>query len=703
MKTTYHWLREYCPVDWPPEDLARRLSMAGCLVEEVEPVGDDYVFAVEVTTNRPDLLGTLGLAREASALSGQALRLPPADPPCGTDHVAALAAVEVLDAETCPRYTARLIRGVKVGPSPEWLRRRLEAVGIRCINNVVDVTNYVLFECGQPLHAFDFDKLRRRRIVVRRAVEGERMVAIDGTECRLDPSMLVIADGERPVAIAGIMGGLDTEISESTRDVLLESAQFDPRSIRHTSRALGLASDSSYRFERGVDPVQVEWASRRAARLIQEVAGGVVCQGVLDVWPRPYEPATVALRFSRMRKVLGTDIPDEAARAILERLGFEPLPEIEPDRLVVAVPPFRAADVGREIDLIEEVIRIYGYDRIPEKAALPIRVGQVTAFEKVQDAARRTLTALRFQEVVTNSFCDERSARLVSPWTEAEALAFQNTIRRHENRLRVSLMPGLLGVKRTNLARGVARGSLFEISRVFLPGGSAATLPERRVAGGATEGPPPDGSGKRPRGSSDRLPEERHVLALLVDEDMAELKGAVEELLARLGLLEEARFEPAEPGFFEEGRSGRVLLGGSLLAVLGQVAREVSRQYDLSRPVCMAEVDFDRLVRCARLERRFRRLPAYPAAVRDLSVVVDEAVTWARIQACIRDLRLPLLEEVVFFDVFRGGQVPRGKKSISFSLVFRSPERTLTSEEVEEARQRCIRALAEGVGARLRA
>ncbi len=680
MKTTYNWLREYCDFNLSPHELAHRLSMAGCLVEEVQSLDDDHALSAEVTTNRPDLLGAIGIAREICALTGANLRFPPVEFRCSNEHVAALASVDVREAELCPRYTARVVRGLKVGPSPEWLRRRLEAIGVRCVNNVVDVTNYVLFECGQPLHAFDFNKLRNRRIVVRRAEEGELMVAIDGTECRLGSSTLVIADEARPVAIAGIMGGLQTEISDATRDVLLESAQFDNRCIRRTSRSLGLASDSSYRFERGVDPVQVEWASRRAARLIQEVAGGIVCEGILDFWPQPYEAATVTLRVSRMNEVLGTDIPGEVARGILERLGFEALPAIEEDKVVVAVPPFRAGDVSREIDLIEEVIRIYGYDRIPEKGGLPIRVGQVSMFERVSDLARRRLTGLRFHEVVTNSFCDEASARLVSPWTDAEALTVQNTIRRDENRLRVSLLPGLLAVKRTNTARGVPRSPLFEISRVFLPG----------AADGA------EGSSEN-RG----LPEERRVLALLEDEDLLGLKGALEDLSAAAGVAERMRFEAAEAGFFTEGRSGRIILDGAQFGVLGEVSRAIMQEYDLPRPVCMAEIDFDLLVRSAQLDRSYSRVPVHPSAVRDLSIVVDESMPWAHIEECVRRLELSILERMDFFDVFRGKQVPSGKKSIAFSLVFRSPDRTLTSEEVEEARQSCIKALA-AIGAELR-
>ena len=681
MRTTYNWLREYCPCELPVEELAHRLSMSGCLIEELEPAGDDTVMVAEITANRPDLLGMIGIAREVSALTGVPLRLPQVAFECGAETVASAASVEVRDPDLCPRYTARLVRDLRVGPSPDWLKARLEAVGVRPINNVVDVTNYVLFECGQPLHAFDFARLRGGKIIVRRAEDGECMMSIDETKCKLDTTMLVIADVDRSVAVAGIMGGLVTEISAATTDVLLESAQFENTNIRRTSRALGLASDSSYRFERGVDPVQTEWASRRAARLLQQVAGGTICEGVVDVWAEPYRTRTVALRPERMARVLGTPVPEDEARAILERLGFELQPETADGRIVVSVPPFRGQDVTREIDLIEEVIRIHGYDKIPEKGTLPITVGVARPAERVESLVRNTLVGLGFHEALTNTFCGEATARLISPWTDEEAVVVQNTVRRDENRLRVSLLPGLLTAKQTNVAHGVAQSPLFEISRVFLP------KPLR------TSGEP---------SRDDVLPEERQVVGILDEGDLLQLKGALARLLEAAGIETPASFEPAGTAFFEEGLSAKITLGGEPFGVIGQVSRAVTDRYDLPRSPCMAEVDFDLTVRKAVLNRPYSRIPAYPAAVRDLSVIVAEAVPWARIEESLRALEILILERIEFFDLFRGKQVPAGKKSIALSLTFRATDRTLTSAEVEEARQACIGALRE-IGAELRA
>ena len=679
MKTTINWLKEYCDFDLAPEDLAHRLAMAGCLVEEVTPVGDDVMLFADVTSNRPDHLGAIGIARDICALTGSALRLPPVTFETGGERVAEVASVEVEDPDLCPRYTARLIRGVTIGPSPAWLRKRLDAIGVRSINNVVDVTNYVLFECGQPMHAFDFAKLGGGRIVVRRARRGETLISIDETECRLTPEMLIIADAERPVAVAGIMGGLHTEIGAATTEVLLESAEFEKTCNRRTSRALQVASDSSYRFERGVDPVQVEWASRRGARLIQEVAGGVICAGVIDAQARPYTPQRVTLRVSRLHKVLGTDIAGDVAAGILERLGFEGVAR-SGDEISVSVPPFRANDVSREIDLIEEVIRIHGYEKIPERATITICASAVSKGERVEERAREALVGLGYHETMTNTFCTRATAEVVSPWTGGEAITVQNTVRREENRLRVSILPELLRVKSANVAHGVRRSPFFEISRVYLPRAE-------RAGGEPTR--------------DDALPVEKLVLAVLGEGDLPALKGGIEALLCRLGVAGGVRFEPAECGFFESGRVADILLGDRLLGIIGEVDRGIAERHDLSRAPCMAELDFDLLTEAADLEGQYARLPAYPAAVRDLAVVVAESVTWAQIEQAVRKSELPHLERIEFFDIFRGRQVPRGKKSIAFSLTFRAPDRTLLREEVEEARRRCIASL-EALGGELR-
>ncbi len=682
--------------------------MSGTLVEEIHNLGDDALLVAEITSNRPDLLGILGIAREVSALTGAPLRIPEAGFACGEEKVASASSVQVLDPALCPRYTARLVRGVKIAPSPDWLRRRLEAIGLRCINNVVDVTNYVMFECGQPLHAFDFDKLRGGRIVVRRAAEGETMVSIDGAQCKLNPAMLVIADAERPVAVAGIMGGLDTEISDGTVNVLLESAQFENTQIRRTSRALALASDSSYRFERGVDPVQTEWASRRALHLIQKVAGGTAAEGLLDAWAAPYQPKAVTLRFARMNRVLGAAVAPDIARAILERLGFAPAPGTDAGlpaegvglpaaagRVTVQVPAFRAVDVYREIDLIEEVIRIYGYDKIPESGTLPVTVGRVSRGERLcrprpPNAARPGI--LRGDD----EFLLRRGVRAASsrPGRPPSRSPFRTRS----------------GATRTGCAYRCCRACWRSSARTSRTASrnrrssrsakSSSRSRRARRAGRAGRRAPrgADGAGA-PRGRRPLASERRHRVV------PGRRRRALEALLRAGGrpvLRRKAQprksFSPAPPAGKPTPPAGkRTRCWGSWAKSAPPSASDTTSRIRRARrnwiSTCSSAPP--------RLDRAYSKLAAHPAAVRDLAVVVDESVPWARIEGAIRDLRIPILESIEFFDIFRGKQVPAGKKSIAFSLTFRAADRTLTSDEVEAARQSCIRSLA-ALGAALR-
>lgn len=386
------------------------------------------------------------------------------------------------------------------------------------------------------------------------------------------------------------------------------------------------------------------------------------------------------MRMARLKHVLGTDVPEDEARRILAALGFEPQPESGQGRIVVGIPPFRAQDVSREIDLIEEVIRVHGYDKIPETCTLQAVTGSTDKMEGVEAVARETLVGLGFYEAMTNTFCDEKTASLVSPWTDNEALQFANAVRRDENRLRVSLMPGLLSVKRTNIAHGVPRSPLFEISRVFLPKQQGGRLDSSEDAA---------------------RPEERVVLAMLTEDGLLNLKGMVETLLRAVCVTDGVAFEQAPCAVFTDDRSARITLNGKTLGVIGEVRRETADAFDLPRPPCMVELDFALLTKSANLEKTYTRLPAQPAAVRDLAVIVDEALPWAKIDTALRALKLPILETIEFFDVFRGKQVPKGRKSVALSLTFRAADRTLTSEEVEAARQDCIAAL-EKLGGELR-
>jgi len=386
MKISCNWLKDYCKHDLSAEKLAEGLTNAGLVVDTINPVEDDFCLEVEVTSNRPDCLGFVGVAREVATIVHGKLDIPDVDYDTTDENINDITSVTIEDNELCRRYTARVIKDVKIGPSPEWLQRKISSIGLRPVNNIVDITNYVLMESGQPLHAFDFDKLSENRIVVRKAKKNETMEAIDGSKCVLSDEMLVIADSQKPVAIAGIMGGKETEVSGTTTNILLESAFFDPRSVRRASRKLSLMSDSSYRFERRVDPECVDWASRRATKMILEIAGGQAVEGVIDQNHLEDNKVSVSLKMSRLNGLLGLQIEKDTAKVILENLQFKINSETE-DGFSVDVPSFRG-DVYREVDLIEEVARIHGYDKIPVKNSIGVKLSQDNRFDKITEKTK---------------------------------------------------------------------------------------------------------------------------------------------------------------------------------------------------------------------------------------------------------------------------------------------------------------------------
>ena len=468
MIVSWEWLGDYVALDVPLEDLLGRLSMAGLNIESQKSVGDDRAIDVEVTSNRPDCLGHLGVAREAAVLFGRALKVPEAKPKSSAAKTADVASVAVECPELCPHYLARVIRGVKIGPSPAWLRKRLETIGVASINNVVDVTNYVLMECGQPLHAFDFDALHGRRIVVRNARPGEKFVAINQRAYDLQPAMCVIADADRPVALGGVMGGLETEIGPAAKNVLIEAASFKPLSIRNTARKLALQSDSSYRFERGVDSAQLDWASRRCCQLILELAGGELLSEPIEAGvPIKRSASPIALRFSRIPQILGIDVPPGKAVEILAALGIEPTGPPSDGRCEFMPPSWRR-DISREIDLIEEVAQIHGYDQIPQDVSVPLVKSAKTPLDRVAESVRSVLTSAGFFEAVTMSFVSEDTAKVFEPRGLLPRLTVDHSSRKHENVLRQSLIPSLLLSKQINQRHGNFNAELFEIAKVYL-------------------------------------------------------------------------------------------------------------------------------------------------------------------------------------------------------------------------------------------
>ena len=670
MKISLNWLTDYVDVSLPTAELAEVFKRIGLPVEETIETDTDIVLDLEVTSNRGDCLGHLGVARELAAATGKPFK-PPQIGDLPTDSRASeLTRIDVLDADLCPRYTARVIRGVKVGPSPAWMVERLEAVGMRSINNVVDATNYVLMEYSQPLHSFDYDKLDENRIVVRRATGGEMMVSIDETKCELDDSMLVIADARKPVAIAGVMGGLNTEVAESTVNVLIESAQFDPLSVRRTSRKLQLMSDSNYRFERGVDPVAIDEASLRACQLIVASGGGKVAEGLVDVWARPHTPAKVAMRPKRCDAVLGIEIPPGRQEEILAGLGLAPVRA--DDGFVCTIPSYRA-DLSREIDLIEEVGRIHGYDKIPVGARVTHAVVPDTPATRIRRLAGETLAMAGFDEAVTFTFVDDAEAELFG---HARHVAVDKLTRKTTNVLRPTLLPSLLAAGKTNQDVGNDEVCLFEIAACF-----------------------PAAEGER----QGKLPDEYTELAMVSTDDLPELRGALETLVQRLAPQASLTVSPHAHPHLAEGRGATVLLDGKAIGAIGQISEKIQHHYGLERPIAAAAVRFQPLIDAAQLVRTYEPLPRFPSVRRDLSIIVDEPVTWQQFSEAIAGIDQPLRQVLDYVTTYRGKPVPAGRKSVTVALEYRAADRTLRGEEVDSQVEEILAALRKDFSAELRA
>lgn len=642
----------------------------------------DVVLEVAVTPNRPDCLSVLGLAREVAALLRRPLRLPPTEVAEAETPIETVAKVTILDPVYCPRYAARLVEGVTVRPSPFWLRRRLMVSGIRAINNLVDVTNYVLLEQGQPLHAFDFDRLHGGEIVVRRPRAGEEsFVTLDGQERKLTPETLLICDGQEPVALAGVMGGLESEVRPETRRVLIESAYFLPAAIRRTSKRLGLSTEASYRFERGVDPEGVIRALERAARLMAELGGGRVLKGRLDEYPAPIVRPRVALRLSRANQVLGTDFSRREVEEALTALHL-PVVALDEEHLVVQVPSHRG-DLEREIDLIEEVARLQGYEAIP--VTLPGGSGAVSAAPpevRTREELRRLLVGMGFCEAVTYSFQSERLYGLMA--AGAPPLKLANPLSEEQAVMRASLLPGLLEAAQRNLQRLAQGVRLFEIAPGFEPQPGEELPKERLYVGGVLAGA--------------REEESWHGQGGTVD--FFDAKGVVENLLEGLGITE-AEFSPQGlPPYL--GYGARVQVGKNELGFLGEPTPEILEALDLEAPVLVFQLEVAALARVAQPFPLYTPLPRYPAVYRDVALVLDASVPAAVVTEALYRRGAPWLVEARLFDVYTGEQIPPGKRSLAFHLVYRDPNRTLTDEAVDRHHQKLVAALARELGAELR-
>jgi phenylalanyl-tRNA synthetase beta chain len=701
MKALYNWAKEFVDVAASPDEARARLSAAGIVVDVVEDSPAGPRFDVDLTTNRPDCLGHYGIARELATIYRARLKAVHPRLKESAERAAAATRVDIECPELCGRFTARVIRGVKVQPSPDWLRQRLEALGQQSINNIVDATNYVMFELGHPLHAFDMDKLAERRIVVRRAQPGERIRTLDGIERALTREMCMVCDAARATGIGGVMGGAETEISFATRNVLLECAWFDPVSIRRTGRALGLRTEASTRFERGMDPEMAELASRRCAELIQQLAGGEILAGVVDAYPRPPAPQKIELTRKELLRVMGADVPDRDIEEILGALGFAP---VRHDAKRGSAGSLMAAwecrqagwrhDVAREVDLIEEVARHYGFDKFPGRLPPARQAAKRLPHAAADDALRERLRALGFLEMVSIPLVDpEEDAVFRAAGAVAPKLG--NPLAEDASILRTSGVVNMLHALEWNINRGQHSVRLCEFGKAYtLCNGTPVETPILTL--GATG-----------------LAREKSVHEAERAFAFADLKGELDQLGALVGGL---RWQPGPPAWLHPAHSGVILPAlrspsatqgseGKDLGVAGLLARRVAERFKLRQDVFVAELLLEPLYagwEAARAALRYEPIPRFPAVERDFSLVLADGTAFAQVEEAIRSLGIAELTRIAAVDLFRGGQIPRGKYSLLVRVTFQSPEATFTEAQLSGFSSRIVAVLEKQLGATLR-
>jgi phenylalanyl-tRNA synthetase beta chain len=667
MRVSYEWLKEFVDVAETPNQLATRFTSLGLAVDALESHGGDSIFELDVATNRPDCLSHLGVAREIAAAYGETLKRPSFDLMEGEKRTADVFSISIADDDLCARYCGRFIAGVNIGPSPDWLKARLEALGVRSINNVADATNYVMLELGQPLHAFDADTLTGQQIVVRRAGLDEKLTTLDGVDRELNPSMLVIADASRAVAVAGVMGGFETEISPSTRNVLLESANFDSFSIRKTSRALGLSSEASYRFERGADVEMARYACDRAAALIQQLAGGVVYENVLDVYPRRRKAAATVLRRRRIQEFLGRRVEDDEVERILARLGFNAGRTAEGWSVE---PPSHRIDVESEEDLLEEIARHHGYDKFPSTLPEWSGCGAGLPWEADERLLRNQLAAAGYSEIFTMAFSDEPTERKFRP--DLEPVRLLNPMAEDEAILRTSLAPSMLRTIQWNLYRGNRDLQLYELGKSYWHGRESRSLILAGV--GALR--------------------KKSVQEAEREFDFFDLKGDVENILEAFQC--DLTAAGAPPDYYHPGRSFR-----SILATFGELHPDVADEYKFRRRVYIAEIDVEELM-SARPLRPVSAIPKFPSIRRDLSLILNRDTRYTDIEQAVRSVNIAELVRVDPFDRLENGPFGESKYALAIALTYQSPDKTLTDDEVETFTIEILNSLRQRLGAELR-
>jgi len=656
---------------------------------------DDVILELDLTPNRPDCLSIFGVAREISAILNTPLRAPEISMSESDTGASSVTSIEINDPELCPRYAARIIRGVKIGPSPTWMQQRLESVGLHGINNVVDITNYVLMELGHPLHAFDYHKLAENRIIVRRAFPDEELITIDEEKRTLTDDMLVIADAGKAVALAGVMGGFDSEVTESTTDVLLESAYFNPVSIRKTSNTLGMRTEASHRFERGTDIEGLITSINCAAQLIQEIAGGEICRGIVDAYPIKYEPAKIQLRPERVNFLLGTNIEREEMRDILTRLKFHVSDDTSGDSVLEVTAPVFQPEITREVDLIEEIARIWGYDKIP--TVLP--TGDIPQTEEnikiaLREKAKSVMLGCGLAEAVNHSFYSPKDLDAVnipedSPYRKTITLA--KPLSEDQSIMRTTLIPSLLKNVQWNVNHQIPDVRLFELARIYQP--QSKELPEEReMISGAVSGSMSSGIW------NDRIRES----------DFFDTKGIVEDLLEEFGI-DQYEVQTIDHPTLHPNISAQIKKDGKVLCIMGEVHPKVLDNYDISQKVYVFEMDFDNVMECYHdLLRQspdathLQSISPFPSVFRDLAIVIPEDIPSEEAENIIQTAGGELIASLKLFDVYTGQPIPEGKKSLAYSIEFNSATGTLTDESVEVIHQKIISELARKLSAELR-
>jgi len=682
MKVTYNWLKDFVEIKIPAKALAEKLTMAGLEVTSLEEKEGDFVLEIEVTSNRPDWLSVIGIAREVAAITNKKFNVKSLmfnakrNIKHSTLNIKQLS-IEIQNKKDCPLYTARIIKGVKVGPSPGWLRKRLELIGCHSINNVVDITNYILFTYGEPLHAFDLDKFAQGAINVRRAKSGEKIVTIDGQERALNPDILVIADDKKPVAVAGVMGSKDTEVAESTRNILLEAASFNPIVVRRGRQALGIQSDSSYRFERGVNLELVDEASSRAAELIEGLAGGNCILAKSSGLARS-KKKIVSLDPQAINKTLGANIPASKIREILNSLGFKIKTKTK-NQLSVKAPGYRS-DVNEGVDLIEEIARIYGYENIAQTLPAVRPQAAINDARDIISLAKGILAGLGLNEVITYGLMDKDLLRDFGMYDGREVIEVLNPLSNEQEILRPGLIPSLASCVSRNLNQKQDYVNIFEVAKVFYPAGSS--LKEELKLGIAL-------SGKKSLLLQEGLIEDQSGLL--------HLKGILEVFLGRLGV--------KEHDFIVENNGLAVSLSVDRenIGLLAKIEKAVLDKLGIkNKDVFLAELSLDRLLFYVNLNKKFSHLPVYPAISRDISLILKNEILAGELLKATKEAGKPLLEEARVTDYYKGRQIPAGFKGLTISCLYRSNERTLTEAEINPTHSLICKILIDSFGAQIR-